>query len=165
MGLDYPAIWSAWDPWRFIPARYNLGVALTHGQVLQGRGDHPALLWENAAGGSRSFNYRQLDVLTNRLASSLQRLGVKPGDRGFLRLPNVPEFYLAALAIAKLGGIFLPSSTQFRASEVEYRLHDSGAVAALATTGLVDVLERVRAACPELKHVIEVPYPDVGAAV
>ena len=66
------------------------------------------------------------------MASSLAGLGVRRGDRVFLRLPNVPEFYIAALAIAKLGGVFIPSSTQFRTGEVEYRLKDSGAVAAIS---------------------------------
>jgi acyl-coenzyme A synthetase/AMP-(fatty) acid ligase len=72
----------------------------------------------------------------------------------------VPEFYVSALAIAKLGAVFIPSSTQFRASEVEYRLKDSGAVAAITTTGLVDALDQVRSACADLRQVIVVPYPD-----
>src|SRR5262245_26923100 len=100
MAFDYEQIWTTWDPWRGIPQDFNLGVALTHGQVQAGRGDVPALLWENAEGTARSFTYRQLDALSNRFASSLARLGVKRGDRVFLRLPNLPEFYIAALGIA-----------------------------------------------------------------
>jgi acyl-coenzyme A synthetase/AMP-(fatty) acid ligase len=160
MAFDYAELCSTWNPWSFIPHDYNLGVALTTEQVAQGRGDKPALLWENAAGSSRVLTYAQMDALTNRFASSLQRLGVQKGGRVFLRLPNVPEFYVAALAIAKLGAIFIPSSTQFRTSEVEYRLKDSGAVAAVTTTNLAEVFDHVRPACPELNHVIVVPYPD-----
>src|SRR5262245_21100840 len=154
MSLDYEDIWRRWDPWSFIPAEYNLGTALTRGQVVLGHGDKPALLWENASGRSRSFTYHQLDVLTNRLASSLMRLGVRRGDRVFLRLPNLPEFYVAALATAKLGGVFIPSSTQFRESEVRYRLLDSEAVAAITTPRLLDVIDQVRGDCPALKHVL-----------
>jgi acetyl-CoA synthetase len=160
LSAEEEALWSTWDPWAGIPADYNLGVALTHGQVLQGRGDKPALLWENAAGASRSLSYRDLDVLSNRLASSLSLLGVGRGDRVFLRLPNVPEFCIAALAIAKVGGVFIPSSTQFRTGEVEYRLRDSGAVAAITTTVLAEPIDQARAACPDLKHVVVLPYPD-----
>src|SRR4051794_12915602 len=104
---------SPYDPWASIPPRYNLGVALTRGQVARGLGDKAALLWEDAAGATASFTYRQLDALSDRVASSLARLGVGRGDRVFLRLPNRPEFYVAALAVAKLGGVFIPSSTQF----------------------------------------------------
>jgi acyl-coenzyme A synthetase/AMP-(fatty) acid ligase len=152
-----------WDPWAFIPPAYNLGVALTRGQVAEGRGGKPALLWENAAGETLRITYGQLDALTNRLASSLRRLGVGAGDRVFLRLSNRPEFYVAALAVAKVGGVFIPSSTQFREDEVRYRLNDSGAVAAVTTPRLLGAIDRVRADCESLRHVIVVP--EDGAAV
>jgi acetyl-CoA synthetase len=160
MSFDYQQVWSSWNPWQAIPDTYNVGVHLTHDQVTAGNGERAAILWENAAGATRRITYRQLDALSNRLASSLARLGVRRGDRVFLRLPNVPEFYVAALATAKLGGVFIPSSTQFRTSEVEYRLRDSGAVAAITTNGLVGAVDEAAGACGDLKNVIVVPYPD-----
>jgi acyl-coenzyme A synthetase/AMP-(fatty) acid ligase len=142
------------DPWAGISARYNLGVDLTAGQVRRGHGDRLALLWENAAGATRAYTYRQLDALTSRFASALDRLGVRRGDRVFLRLPNRPEFYLAALGAAKLGAVFIPSSTQFHEGEVRYRLRDSGAVVALTTPRLLPILERVCGDCSDLRHVL-----------
>jgi acyl-coenzyme A synthetase/AMP-(fatty) acid ligase len=160
VSTDLPTPWSNWNPWEFIPAHYNLGTALTRRQVEQGRGSKTVLLWENAAGERQSLTYAQLDALSGRLAASLARLGVDRGDRVFLRLPNIPEFYVAALAVARLGAVFIPSSTQFRATEVAYRLQDSGAVAAISTTGLADAIDEARANCPALRHLIMVPYPE-----
>ncbi len=160
MSFEYSRIWSNWNPWSGIPAQYNLGEALTRGQVQAGHGQRVAIHWENAASDRRALTYSQLDAATSRLASSLVRLGIKPGDRVFLRLPNIPEFYVAALAVAKLGAVFIPSSTQFRASEVEYRLNDSGAVAAVTTSSLVDAIDEAAAKTPELKWIIVVPYPE-----
>jgi len=154
MALNYEHLCQTWDPWKFIPASYNLGVGLTHDQVLKGHGNSYALLREDAEGRSQTITYGQLDVLTNRLASSLSRLGIQRGDRVFLRLPNRPEFYIAALAVAKLGGIFIPSSTQFLEAEVRYRLNDSAAVAVVTTAQLLPAVERVRSECPALQHVI-----------
>jgi acetyl-CoA synthetase len=162
---DYETLCSTWDPWSFVPPDYNLGVALTRGQVERGLGAKHALLWENAAGDCRIVTYAQLDALSSRLATSLRRLGIGRGDRVFLRLPNVPEFYVAALAVAKLGGVFIPSSTQFRPAEVAYRLQDSAAVAAITTSGLCDAIDQARNACPELHHVIVLPYPERRAPV
>jgi acetyl-CoA synthetase len=159
MSLDYGSLSKNWDPWAHIPERYNLGVALTAGNVAAGRGDRPVLHWSNQAGATRSLTYGELDRLSDRLAVSLQRLGVNFGDRVFLRLPNIPEFYIAALGIAKAGGVFIPSSTQFRVSEIEYRLRDSAAVAVITTS---ELLPEVEAACrgyDGLKHVIVVSYP------
>ena len=151
---------QTWDPWARIPAEYNLGVGLTVGQVKQGRGDKPALLWENATGATRAYTYSQLDALSNRFADSLQRLGVRRGDRVFLRLPSRPEFYVAALGIAKLGAVFIPTSPQFRDAEIRYRLQDSEAVAAVSTPRLVDAVERVRGDCPALHTVIVIEDED-----
>jgi acyl-coenzyme A synthetase/AMP-(fatty) acid ligase len=154
MAVEYDHLCRTWDPWRFVPPLYNLGTALTHDQVTQGRGDKFALLWENAGGQTKSFTYRQLDALTNRLASSLVRLGIRAGDRVFLRLPNVPEFYIAALTVAKVGAVFIPSSTQFREAEIRYRINDAEAVAAITTSRLADAIDRVRGECTTLRHVI-----------
>src|SRR5207302_5104561 len=61
------------------------------------------------------------------------------------------------------GGVFIPSSTQFREAEVRYRLNDSEAVATITTRRLLDVVERVRGDCPALRHVLVVDE-DGGAA-
>jgi acyl-coenzyme A synthetase/AMP-(fatty) acid ligase len=149
--MNYTQLCQSWDPWQYVPPAYNLGAALTRGPA-----DKPALLWENAAGRTATFTYRQLDALTSRLASALVRLGIHRGDRVFLRLPNLPEFYVSALAVAKLGGVFITSSTQFKDGEVRYRLQDSEAVAAITTPRLLDTIDRVRADCPALRQVIVV---------
>jgi acetyl-CoA synthetase len=160
--LDYQSFWQDTDPWAGIPARYNLGAALTRGHVEAGRGERVCLFWENSDGLSRQFTYAEMDDASSRFASALDRLGVRRGDRVLLRLPNLPEFYIAALGVAKLGGVFIPSSTQFRAAEIEYRLRDSGAVAFVATAGLAAEVEAARGAAPELRHLIVVAYPPVG---
>ncbi len=163
MSSDDARLRQTWNPWAAIPAEYNLGVDLTAGQVRRGRGRKPALLWENAAGAVRTYTYAQLDALSNRFADALGRLGVRRGDRVFLRLPSRPEFYVAALGIAKLGAVFIPTSPQFRESEIRYRLQDSEAVAAVSTPRLVEAVERVRADCPALQNVIVVEDEDGGA--
>ena len=165
MSLDYGTLWKNWNPWAHIPEHYNLGIALTAGNVARGLGDKPAVRWSNQQGASRTLTYRELDRLSDRLAVSLQKLDVGFGDRVFLRLPNIPEFYIAALGIAKLGGVFIPSSTQFRASEIEYRLHDSSSVAIITTS---ELLPEVEAACRQYSgplRIIVASYPQPNQRV
>lgn len=116
--------------------RYNLGVDLTTRHVHSGRGARVALYWENSSGQAAQLTYAQLDERSNRWAGALARHGVARGDRVLLRLPNLPEFYAAALGIAKLGAVFIPSSTQYRAAEIEYRLRDAGAKAVITVSYL-----------------------------
>ncbi len=156
--MDYQSLWKSVDPWAGIPARYNLGAALTKGNVEAGRGDRVCLSWENSDGEHRQFTYAEMDDASSRFADALAGLGVARGDRVLLRLPNLPEFYIAALGIAKLGGVFIPSSTQFRAAEIEYRLRDSGAVAVVTTPALAADVKTAAQGAPELRHLIIVPY-------
>ena len=158
---EYEQLSRETDPWVNIPPRYNLGTALTTAHVEGGRGDHPCLLWENSAGQSRQLTYAEIDEASTRGAAALGRLGVQAGDRVLLRLPNLPEFYIASLAIAKLGAVFIPSSTLFRAGDIEYRVRDANVVAAITTTHLADELETVLRNCPTLRHLIAVPYAGV----
>lgn len=159
--MDYQRLWQQHDPWAGIPPRYNLGSALTAEHCLAGRGERLCLSWENSAGLKRQFTYREMDEASTRFASALAALGVVRGDRVLLRLPNLPEFYVAALGTAKLGAVFIPSSTQFRASEIEYRLRDAGVVAAVTTTGLAGELEAACDAAHSLCRVIALPYDGV----
>ena len=40
--MDYDSLSRNWKPWDVIPAQFNLGTALTRGQVAKGHGDKPA---------------------------------------------------------------------------------------------------------------------------
>lgn len=154
----FEEIWSSFDPWEGIPDDFNVGKYLTDDQVEEGHGDTTALLWENSLGDKRSFTYEDFRVLTNRFGNALIGLGIERGDRILLRLPNLPEFYVAALGANKIGAVYIPTSTLFREKEIAYRLNDSGAVAVVTTPQLVEQVENVKKDCPSLKHIIIVPY-------
>lgn len=68
--------------------------------------------------GDDRWSYRDLNSDTIRAAAMLQRLGVRPGDRVGLLLPNVPEYIIAACAIWRAGGVVLAISPLMVASEV-----------------------------------------------
>lgn len=146
------------DPWAGIPRQYNLGWDLTRRHVETGSGQRPCLHWENSAGERRSYTYDEIDAHSTRFAAALAGLGIERGARVLLRLPNLPEFYVAALGIAKRGAVFIPSSTQYRAAEIEYRLRDSGAVAVVTTTTLAGEVEAACRAGNLAVRVIAVAY-------
>jgi long-chain acyl-CoA synthetase len=68
--------------------------------------------------GNRKWSYRDLNADAVRCAAMLQRLGVRPGDRVGLLLPNVPEYIIAANAIWRAGGVVLAISPLMVAEEV-----------------------------------------------
>ena len=70
---EYERLWMETDPWAGIPKRYNLGHALTRGNVEAGRGEQLCLSWENSAGEQRQFTYAQMDEASSRFASNAFR--------------------------------------------------------------------------------------------
>ena len=51
------------------------------------------------------WNYAQLQAQVNRAAAGLAEMGIKPGQRVMLTLPNCPEFVVSFLAVMKLGAV------------------------------------------------------------
>ncbi|KAG6220288.1 hypothetical protein E4U26_006795 [Claviceps purpurea] len=68
-----------------------------------------------------------LDLLSNRLASSLASLGVVKGDRVAISLGNTAEFAALTYACYKLGAVLVPLNPGFQASQVEAALRHLGA--------------------------------------
>src|SRR5699024_5165878 len=77
-----------------------------------------------------SLSYAQLREQALRIAVGLHHLGVQPGDRVLIQLPNWTEFPVLAVAIARIGAIVVPALPIYRRSEVEHIARHSGAVLA-----------------------------------
>ena len=79
------------------------------------RPDHPALLFQG-----NTVSYSELDRLSTSLANALTELGVKPGDRVALLLPNSPQIILSLFGIWKAGGIVVPLNPLYTEHELEH---------------------------------------------
>lgn len=77
------------------------------------------------------MSYADLQRGALDLADRLLTLGVNPGERVVLMLPNVPEFGLGYFGILAAGGTVVPLNPLLKAEEVRYVLEDSGATAAV----------------------------------
>ena len=136
-----------------VPADFNIAAACS---TRWARSRRIAIRWETESGQQGSLSYRELDVLSRRLAAALRRLGVRPGDRVAVVMPQRPEVAVAHMAIYSLGAVAMPLSTLFGPEALEYRLQDSGACVAIADEGAIAALTNVRAACPALRTVVAV---------
>jgi long-chain acyl-CoA synthetase len=96
----------------------NLIELLAHG--AQHGADRPALLLED-----RAVSYGALQAQAASLAAHLRRLGVRPGDRVALVLPNQPEYVIAFYGIVGAGAVVVPINPRARAPEMAYVLDDA----------------------------------------
>jgi long-chain acyl-CoA synthetase len=106
-------------------------------------GDRPAAVFFGA-----TLTYRTLQTLATKFAGALHRLGVQPGDRVSLHLPNCPQFLIAYYGALQAGAIVVPFNPLYVEREIEHQLIDSGAEIAvtldLIYPRLADVRPRTR---------------------
>ncbi len=81
------------------------------------------------------LHYAELNGAANKIANALTQLGVRPGDKVAMMLPNTPHFPICYYAILKAGATVVPLNVLFKHSEVQYHLDDSDAVALIVWEG------------------------------
>lgn len=115
-----------------------------------------ALLAERARSGAlalfdrdRAVGYAELLDESARLAAGLRSLGVGPGDRVAIWLPNLTAWLAAFFACARLGAIALATNTRFKSAELADIVGRSGARVLITWPGFDRTdFAGVLAACP-----------------
>ncbi|MBA4398778.1 MAG: hypothetical protein C0396_02755, partial [Anaerolinea sp.] len=96
----------------------------------------------------QNITFAEMRQLSNVLARGLIELGVKPGDRVGIILPNIPQFVLAYYAVLKAGGVVVAINPQYKQLELEYQLRDSGAQVIIALAAHRELLDEIRHTTP-----------------
>ena len=73
-----------------------------------------------------------------RFAGGLHDLGLDPGDRILVYLPNCPEYLIGNFGALAAGTPASPANPQYKARELGYQLEDTDAAAVLTHVGLRD---------------------------
>jgi fatty-acyl-CoA synthase len=63
-------------------------------------------------------SYPELAAMTDRCARSLRGLGVAPGDKVGILMPNCLDFVVTLIGAAKLGAVAVPINGRFKATEL-----------------------------------------------
>ena len=115
-----------------VPTHFNFGHDVIDEQAR--RHDKPALIWCNASGHERFFNFSDIARLSNQLANLLTSHGIAKGDRVLILLPRIPEWQISMVACLKAGMIPIPCVEMLTTKDVAFRIKDSGAKAVITTT-------------------------------
>jgi len=123
----------------------------TLGTVL----DEAAARWstrEALTYDDQRWSFAHLQAEVDRTARAFIQLGIHPGDRVALWMPNRPEWLSTFFALAKLGAVVVPINTRFRTSDLAYVLWQSDATTLITVdrSGPVDYLAMVHQVCPDL---------------
>ena len=107
----------------------------------------------------RRWTYAELGDLVLRAARGLQQIGVKPGDRVGLCLPNTPYFPIFYFAALKIGAVIVNFNPLYVERELAFQIKDSG-TSVMVTVDLAAVLGKLSrvAGAAGLRKIVVCPF-------
>jgi long-chain acyl-CoA synthetase len=101
----------------------------------------------------KSFSYAQVESQSRQLGAYFQSLGLTPGDRIAIMMPNVPQYPIAVAAILRAGFVVVNVNPLYTARELQHQLRDSGAKAIVIIENFAHTLQQCIADTP-VQHVV-----------
>ena len=101
----------------------------------------------------KKISYTQIDAQSMQIASYLQSLGLSPGDRVAVMMPNLPQYAIAALAVLRAGYVLVNVNPMYTARELEHQLNDADAKAIFIVDNFAHTLAQALPATP-VQHVV-----------
>ncbi len=126
-------------------------MSLTHlaEESLEKYGEFVSLAFEG-----REYTNVEQHRSACRVAGALRRLGVGPGDRVIVMLPNCPEVMQSYGGILRCGAVIVPVIFLLGEREVAHILADSEAQVVITNTDMLWKVEPQIGALPTLRHVL-----------
>jgi long-chain acyl-CoA synthetase len=101
------------------------------------------------------LTYRELQDEVDRFAAGLATLGVEPGTRVAIHLPNMPQTVIAYYAVLSLGAVAVMTNPLYVEREIEHQWNDAGCTVAVTTDALFAArLHGIRDALPVAYYVL-----------
>ena len=104
----------------------------------------------------RRFTFKQIKQESARVANYFTSIGIQKGDRVMLVLRRHYQFWLAMVALHKIGAVAIPATFQLKEHDFEYR-YNAAHVKAIVCTAFGDtaeIAERAAANCPSVQEKI-----------
>ena len=136
----------------------NIGWYCSDRICKMGKGDKPALLWENAAGEEKRYTYEDVRVYSNAIGAFLRSLGTKNEDRVCLFMDRIPELYIGLVGILKIGAIAQPLFSAFGDESLFVRLENAGTTVIITQRKHALKVRKIIDQLPNLKHIIIVDH-------
>lgn len=149
-------IWPPEFAERYRAAGYWTGE--TFGELLAARakeyGDTIAIIDE-----TNRWTYSELDKRASVLAGAFLEMGIKPGDRVIVHLPNVAQFFSVVFGLFRAGILPVFALPAHRESEIQHFARTSGAVAYIVAEkhegfSYLNLAKELPAQCETIKNVV-----------
>ncbi len=116
-------------------------------------------------GADRRMSYAQVSREVSAFAAALADLGVEPGDKVAVNLPNWPEWITSVLAAARLGAVVVPVNPTLGHHELSYQLRHAEATVVVSAESYggrdyVELFDDLIAELPGVQYLVAVGTGD-----
>jgi long-chain acyl-CoA synthetase len=101
----------------------------------------------------QALTFAQLDVQSRHFTNYLQTLGLEPGARVAIMLPNVIQFPVAMIGAIRAGCVVVNTNPLYTARELEHQLNDSGATVLIVLENFAHIFQSLLGKT-QVKHVV-----------
>ena len=130
-----------------VPDNFNFAYDVMDQWAIEAPNDN-AILWTNEAGEKKEITFAEFKEETDRAASYLTTLGIGRGDMVMLILKRHYEFWIAIMALHKIGAIAIPATHMLTTQDIVYRNNKAG-IKGIICVGEDYVLTQVSNAMPQ----------------
>ena len=151
--MDYEASVSAFS--LEIPEYFNFGFDV----IDRWAEDHTKLALVSvgpSGSGAERHTFWDLKVLSNKFGNVLGDMETRKGDRAFIMLPRLPEWYICMLGMMKVGVIPMPATVLSTPDDIEYRLNTAQASVVITDEENAAKVDQIKDRCPTIRHLIVV---------
>ena len=141
-----------------VPERYNWAY-----EVFDRWGQDEsklAMVWVGHDGADREVTYRQFGDRSRQVANALAGLGAGHGDRVFVMLPRIVEWWEIILGCIRGGLVSVPGTTLLTPKDIAYRINVAEVKIAITDPENLGKVEEVLGECDTLEKVIVVGDPE-----
>jgi long-chain acyl-CoA synthetase len=101
----------------------------------------------------KQLTYAQIDRLSQNLAAYFQSLGLSPGARIALMMPNILQYPVALVAVLRAGYVVVNVNPLYKPRELHHQLNNSEAEVLIVLENFAHVFEAIEEST-SIKHVI-----------
>ena len=115
-----------------------------------------AMVWVSPDGRSREVTFREFGERSRRVANALSGLGAQPGDRVFVMLPRLVEWWEIILGCIRARLVSVPGTTLLTTRDISFRLNACEATIVITDADNAEKVQSVLAECPNVEQVVVV---------
>lgn len=136
-----------------IPENFNFAYDIVDEWALSNPSKQ-AMTWCNHLNEERFFTFSDMKRLSDKAANLFTSLGISQGDAVMLILKRRWEYWVATLALQKIGAISIPATAQLTKKDIAYRNNAASVrmIIAVADPIIIDAVEEALQESPTVQH-------------